>query len=35
VQLGCDFAQGFLWAPALPAAEFAAFVRAHELQPVE
>jgi diguanylate cyclase (GGDEF)-like protein len=26
VELGCDFGQGFFWAPALPADEFAEFV---------
>jgi EAL domain-containing protein (putative c-di-GMP-specific phosphodiesterase class I) len=25
--LGCDFGQGYRWSPALPAQEFAAFVR--------
>ena len=28
-ELGCDFGQGYHWAPALPADEFAQFVAAH------
>jgi len=31
VGLGCDFGQGFLWSPALPPGEFAAFVGGHQL----
>jgi EAL domain-containing protein (putative c-di-GMP-specific phosphodiesterase class I) len=27
-ELGCEFGQGYLWAPALPPVEFAAFVSA-------
>lgn len=27
--LGCEFGQGYLWAPALPPEEFISFVRAH------
>jgi EAL domain-containing protein (putative c-di-GMP-specific phosphodiesterase class I) len=30
VDLGCDFGQGFFWAPALPANEFAEFVSEHQ-----
>jgi len=30
IELGCDFGQGYHWAPALPADEFAKFVAAHE-----
>lgn len=30
VELGCEFGQGYLWAPALPPDEFVAFVRAHQ-----
>jgi diguanylate cyclase (GGDEF)-like protein len=33
VQMGCEFAQGYLWAPALPSADFVEFVRARELVP--
>lgn len=29
VEMGCDDGQGFLWSPALPAGEFAAFWRRH------
>lgn len=30
VELGCEFGQGYLWAPALPPDEFVAFVRVHQ-----
>jgi len=29
-ELGCDFGQGYHWAPALPADEFSRFVAARE-----
>lgn len=32
LELGCEFGQGYLWSPALPPQEFAAFVRAHQTQ---
>ena len=28
--LGCEFGQGYLWSPALPAAEFVEFIRTYQ-----
>ena len=33
VDLGCDFAQGYLWAPALPPEEFVEFVQSRVSPP--